>query len=98
LRFRFWFHHVMMMMMVVVMMVVDDHLLGWHLLLFLRKGRDGEAKRNEGRPGLSARSPLPVHHCMPRRSAESATHVGFHNGQLCAWPFTNKNSRPPSDF
>jgi hypothetical protein len=22
----------------------------------------------------------------------------FHNGQLCAWPFTNKNSPTPSDF
>jgi hypothetical protein len=22
----------------------------------------------------------------------------FHNGQLCVWPFTNKNSLPPSDF
>jgi hypothetical protein len=22
----------------------------------------------------------------------------FRNGQLCAWPFTNKNSLPPSDF
>jgi len=51
LVFRFWFHHVMMMMMVVVM---DDHLLlSWYLLLFLRKGRDGEAERNEGRQGNS---------------------------------------------
>ncbi len=42
---------VMMMMMVVVM---DDHLLSWHrVLLFLRKGRNGEAKRNEGRQGNS---------------------------------------------
>jgi hypothetical protein len=22
----------------------------------------------------------------------------FRNGQLCAWPFANKNSLPPSDF
>jgi len=22
----------------------------------------------------------------------------FHDGQLCAWPFTNKNSLPASDF
>jgi hypothetical protein len=44
LRFWFWFHHVMVMMMVV--MVMD----GWHrVLLFLRKGRNGEAKRNERR-------------------------------------------------
>jgi hypothetical protein len=43
-----------MMMMVVVVVVVDDHLLGWHrVLLFLRKGRNGEAKRNEGRQGNS---------------------------------------------
>jgi hypothetical protein len=41
---------VMMMVMVVVM---DAHLLGWHLLLFLRKGRNGEAKRNEGCQGNS---------------------------------------------
>jgi len=42
-----------MVMMVVVMM--DDHLLlGWHrVLLFHRKGRDGEAKRNDGRQGNS---------------------------------------------
>jgi hypothetical protein len=45
----------MMMMMMVVVVVVDHlvvlfHLLGWHLvLLFLREGRSGEAKRNEGR-------------------------------------------------
>ena len=40
----------MMMMMVVV--VMDDRLLGWHRL-FLRKGRNGEAKRNKGRQGNS---------------------------------------------
>jgi len=42
-----------MMMVVVVMVMMDAHLLGWHLLLFLRKGRNGEAKRNEGRQGNS---------------------------------------------
>src|SRR5208283_3754352 len=42
----------MVMMMMVV--VVDDHLLlGWHLLLFHRNGRNGEAKRNERRQGNS---------------------------------------------
>ena len=42
---------VVMMMMVVVVLF---HLLGWHrVLLFLRKGRGGEAKRNEGRQGNS---------------------------------------------
>jgi len=53
LLFRFWFHHVVVMMMVV--MVMDDHLLlGWHrVLLFHRKGRNGEAERNEGRQGNS---------------------------------------------
>jgi len=40
-------------MMMVVMVMMDAHLLGWHLLLFLRKGRNGEAKRNEGRQGNS---------------------------------------------
>jgi hypothetical protein len=35
--------------MVVVMMMVDDHL----VLLFHRYGRNGEAKRNEGRQGNS---------------------------------------------
>ncbi len=44
-------HFVMMVVMVVVMVLF--HLLGWHLLLFLRKGRNGEAKRNEGRQGNS---------------------------------------------
>jgi len=40
----------MVMMMVVMVMVMD----GWHrVLLFLRKGRNGEAKRNEGRQGNS---------------------------------------------
>jgi hypothetical protein len=43
----------MMMMVVVVVMVMNAHLLGWHLFLFLRKGRDGEAERNEGRQGNS---------------------------------------------
>jgi len=42
-----------MVMMMMVVMVMDAHLLGWHLLLFLRKGRDGEAERNEGRQGNS---------------------------------------------
>jgi len=42
------------MVMVMVMVVMDDHLLlGWHLLLFHRKGRDGEAERNEGCQGNS---------------------------------------------
>ena len=42
-------------MVMVMMVVVDDHLLlGWHrVLLFHRKGRDGEAKRNQGRQGNS---------------------------------------------
>ena len=36
------------MVMMVVVVVMD----GWHrVLLFLRKGRNGEAKRNEGRQG-----------------------------------------------
>ena len=42
-----------MVMMVMVVMVMDAHLLGWHFLLFLRKGRDGEAKRNESCQGNS---------------------------------------------
>ena len=42
-----------MVMMMMVVMVMDARLLGWHLLLFLRKGRDGEAERNEGRQGNS---------------------------------------------
>jgi hypothetical protein len=46
----------MMMMMVVMVVMVLFHLLGWgwhRVLLFLRKGRNGEAKRNEGRQGNS---------------------------------------------
>jgi hypothetical protein len=42
------------MMMMVMVVVMDAHLLGWHrVLLFLRKGRNGEAKRNERRQGNS---------------------------------------------
>lgn len=43
------------MMMVVVVVVVDDYLLlGWHgVFLFHRKGRNGQAKRNERRQGNS---------------------------------------------
>ncbi len=41
-------------MMVVMVVMVLFHLLGWHrVLLFLGKGRNGEAKRNEGRQGNS---------------------------------------------
>jgi hypothetical protein len=40
-------------MMMVVMVMMDAHLLGWHLLLFLRKRRNGEAKRNESCQGNS---------------------------------------------
>jgi hypothetical protein len=35
------------------------------------------------------------------RAVQIAPHAAqsrFHNGQLCAWPFTSKNSLPPSDF
>ena len=39
------------MVVVMMMMMVLFHLLGWHLLLFLRKGRNGKAKRNERRQG-----------------------------------------------
>ncbi len=39
------------------MVVMDDHfLLSWHrVLLFLRKGRNGKAKRNEGCQGGGGR-------------------------------------------
>ena len=44
----------MVVMMVMMVVVVLFHLLGWHrVLLFLCEGRNGEAKRNEGRQGGS---------------------------------------------
>jgi hypothetical protein len=45
---------VVVVVVMMMMVVVDDHLLGGHrVLLFHRKGRNGQAKRNEGRQGNS---------------------------------------------
>jgi hypothetical protein len=53
----------------------------------------GRGRRRRRMSRSSASSPLRAAQFTPRLAQ-----VGFHNGQLCAWPFTNKSSLPPSDF
>ncbi len=72
-----------------------------------RSSRDDAVLRHQpprsGRRAARAQSTMSAQiiHIFTLRTAQIAprrAQVRFHNGQLCAWPFTNKNSLPPSDF